>query len=1424
MSNLNRIKPIFSAALDKHGMDRQSYLDEACGEDADLKAQVVALLKAHEEAEDFLSEPAVGSDVTLDSEPLAEGRESVIDRYKLLEHIGEGGMAVVYMAEQERPIRRKVALKIIKPGMDTKSIMARFEAERQALAIMDHPNIAKVFDAGATDTGRPYFVMELVHGVSITEFCDQQKLPMQVRLALFSEVCNAVQHAHQRGIIHRDLKPSNIMVTMHDDQAVPKVIDFGIAKATNQRLTEKTMFTRYAQMIGTPAYMSPEQAQMSGLDIDTRSDIYSLGVLLYELLTGTAPFSDEQLREAGYLEMQRIITEEEPAKPSTRLSTLGDTITDIAKQRCCSADMLRKTLRGDLDWIVMKALEKNRTRRYETASSFKRDIHRYMKHEPVHARRPGTVYRLQKYLCRHRVHVIAALAAVFLMGAAITVVTMKYNDMRRQAEVEQIRRDQQERTDRAEDSKALQQVRESLAKGHHENAMAQVRQLLPSRHVGPEARLLYASILIYQTEDEAATAELEGLVNEKPEIASAAYSLLAELRRRNLSSNDVEGIKAIEDYMQKARDLFPDSAHACYLGALTALSTPEKLRMLDKAIERDRWHYEAWRLRALIYQASRRYEALRHDGTALTMLPEQKNGLGHALRATALTKLGKYEQALDEYERGIKLTSEQEAEYAELNAQRCHVLLLMGRHNDVIKEAQVLLDKIPPILELVRSRARLQFDLFCARTALGQYAPASRLYAQVMNSASNSRYDYLTRDYFEQWSRSYVFEILSKGQSWYPGDRAPSGKDYRIMREAEAQYRALNVKARRLTEGFAPAWSPDGRQLAFSLGVYGSSGIAIYDVKTGETTLLTVPGRDPSWSPDGQHIAFIRDRRVLRMESLTSVERERRGAFSRPGEIWIMNRDGTEGRSLGCRGWKLSWDSDSEHVNFWDSGVHYSISVRDKNAQPQRLQEKPNWCQSMFPSPDHSSDLYLDHKSLKIIDRGTSTPRRQWSNTPLLINANWAPSGRHISVGVFRTHWYRAGLWLFDLETGEAGQVFDGRVTSGVWSPDETKLAITLGYPFNEIWLADLDPNQSALEQLGPGLTIEAYHRQRIDYYTERIQSDPRDAECYLRRAECHNYLDEEEPFAADMESYVKIVWRSDMESPEERQTMDFLRRLWRATPRNLGPVVNSPDLENYVTTSGDGLSLFFSSSRPGGEGSLDLWVAKRYTIDDDWDTPRNLGAPVNTPYAEYAPSITEDGLSLYFCSNQGEPSDPVHIWVSTRDRTSNQWKTPTKLGPNVNRFGHHRAPSISGDGLELYVESMLFREEGQFDLWRTTRASEEDPWEPLEHLGLTVDSPWWDGEPSLSPDGLMLFYSHNEYSPQCVMGARNIWLTTRSSREAPWRTPVNLGPTINSGNWAQSACLSHDRSVFYFISDRDNGQGSWDIWEVKLSEAVASH
>ena len=416
------VQAIFNEAIAREsGEQRMKYLDDACANHPEVRARVEALVVAHSEAGGFFG----GQPAATEIEPIREKSGTQIGPYKLLQQIGEGGMGVVYMAEQTEPLERRVALKIIKPGMDSKEIVARFEAERQALAMMDHPNVAKVLDAGTTQSGLPYFVMELVKGIPITEYCDQHHLTTNDRLRLFASVLHAVQHAHHKGIIHRDLKPSNVMVAEYDDRAAAKIIDFGIAKATGQKLTEKTMFTQYGQLVGTPEYMSPEQAKLNQLDVDTRSDIYSLGVLLYELLTGNTPIDKERLRSAAFDEMLRMIREEEPPRPSVRLTTAG-TLAAVADSRQVEPKKLSKLVRGELDWIVMKALEKDRTRRYETAASFADDVERHLNDQSVEACPPTMAYRLRK-LARRNKAAFAGIILLLLLTTASTFAAMRFH-------------------------------------------------------------------------------------------------------------------------------------------------------------------------------------------------------------------------------------------------------------------------------------------------------------------------------------------------------------------------------------------------------------------------------------------------------------------------------------------------------------------------------------------------------------------------------------------------------------------------------------------------------------------------------------------------------------------------------------------------------------------------------------------------------------------------------------------------------------------------------------------------------------------------------------------------------------------------------------------------------------------------------------
>ena len=509
------VRSIFCEALDRpSAQEREAYLDAACGGNA--RTACDALRRSCWRT----TKPAAFSQET---QPASFGRYSdparllpkvsgtVIGPYKLLEQIGEGGFGIVYMADQQAPVRRRVALKIIKPGMDTKQVLARFEAELQALALMDHPNIARVLDAGATDSGRPYFVMELVRGVPITDYCDQNNLAVHERLDLFVQVCHAVQHAHQKGIIHRDIKPSNVLVTMHDGRPVPKVIDFGVAKAINQQLTQETIFTRFAEMIGTPLYMSPEQAEMTSLDIDTRSDIYSLGVLLYELLTGTTPFEKERLKQAAFDEIRRIIREEEPAKPSTRISTLGDNSAAVAAHRHADPHRLGQLMRGDLDWIVMKALEKDRTRRYETANGLAMDLQRHLADEPVLAGPPSAAYRFRKFARRNRAAL--AMAAVVTVALLLGIVGTTWQAIRAKSERDRAVADRAAEADQRREAEAnFQKARAAVDEYFtlvSESKLLDVPGLQPLRKDLLEAALrFYEKFAVERTDDPGVLADL----------------------------------------------------------------------------------------------------------------------------------------------------------------------------------------------------------------------------------------------------------------------------------------------------------------------------------------------------------------------------------------------------------------------------------------------------------------------------------------------------------------------------------------------------------------------------------------------------------------------------------------------------------------------------------------------------------------------------------------------------------------------------------------------------------------------------------------------------------------------------------------------------------------------------------------------------
>ncbi|MBA3480730.1 MAG: tetratricopeptide repeat protein [Pirellulales bacterium] len=589
---------IFSAAVElKTPEDRDQYLDQACGDNPALRQRIVSLLRSSNEAGSFIESPAqdVGTSITIDR-PIAEGPGTVIGPYKLLQQIGEGGMGVVFMAEQAVPLQRTVALKIIKPGMDTRQVIARFEAERQAVAMMDHPNIAKVLDAGTTDSGRPYFVMELVKGIPITKYCDEKHLPLRARLELFTQVCQAVQHAHQKGIIHRDIKPTNVLVAEYDNHPIPKVIDFGVAKATAQKLTERTMFTEFGQVIGTVEYMSPEQAKFNQLDIDTRSDIYSLGVLLYELLAGSTPFEGKRLHEAAFDEMLRIIREEEPPKPSTRLSAT-DQLASIAASRGSEPKKLCGLIAGELDWVAMKALEKDRNRRFETASAFAADIQRYLDDEPVQACPPSAAYRLRKFARRNKAPLaaMAAVALALVLGLIVSAAGFVQANRERKLAQENEARARIEAAKATAASDFLEEMLSSANPDSSKGAAYTVRQLL----------------------DESSL-RLRDQFNGEPEVEAAIRAAIGNAYRRLglMEKAEPHLQKAIElrqhflgsDHPDVAQSLIDHSFNGFESGSLAAAETESRqaLAILQRRNVKDERTLRAFSMLILILREQRK--------------------------------------------------------------------------------------------------------------------------------------------------------------------------------------------------------------------------------------------------------------------------------------------------------------------------------------------------------------------------------------------------------------------------------------------------------------------------------------------------------------------------------------------------------------------------------------------------------------------------------------------------------------------------------------------------------------------------------------------------------------------------------------------------------------------------------------------------
>jgi Tol biopolymer transport system component len=708
----------------------------------------------------------------------------------------------------------------------------------------------------------------------------------------------------------------------------------------------------------------------------------------------------------------------------------------------------------------------------------------------------------------------------------------------------------------------------------------------------------------------------------------------------------------------------------------------------------------------------------------------------------------------------------------------------------------------------------LHFRIFCALIAMGDYDEASTLFDRIVNSDSTSERR------FRNWSMKYVFDTLNADRSWYPADSEPDGIAFLAMLEAEEIYHSLKSKGEPLIpDGFAADWSPDGTKLAFCLGVPGHSGIAIFDLASQETELLIAPGTNPKWSPDGRYIAFIRDRQIIPISELASTERRSRFRSYRKRELWIMKADGTEPRRL-ARGRWPSWSQDSKHLYNQSQAdqMLYSISVEDREAEPKPVMSLPSGHYSV--SPDEKYCAHAGGKLLRIVDLALKSRSVGWRAPLKLWGGNWSPTSDEFSMGGYLNPEDRSGLWIYDLNKKRVAQVLSGQITHAAWAPDGTKLAFSVGPPFYEIWVADLDPNVSTIAALGPGRTPEEYCLERIEHYTQIITTGSMDPNDYLRRAEYYLYLKDEEKANADMRAYSAIVYpekdvsayNGGLEAGGNQEAhVSFIF----GTPTNLGPVVNSSDYDWSPSISADGRELYFDSRR---SGDWDIWVSKRATSEDSWGSPVNLGSPVNGPHWDQGPCISANGLMLFFSSLRSGGWD---IWITTRTTRDDPWDTPVNLGPIVNSSSLDIAPCISPNGLWLFFGSERPGGYGSADLWLTTRETVNDDWSTSVNLGFPVNSVLNEGVPSISADGLLLFFSGAAYGPfrSEGYGHADLWVTMRATTSGPWSKPMNLGPNVNSPHYDVTPYISMDGSTLYFASNRDGERfEDFDLWQVSIN------
>ena len=1072
------------------------------------------------------------------SEMPVESPGSWIGRYQLIRILGEGGMGIVYLAQQHPPMKRQVAIKIIKPGMDSRKVVARFEAERQALALLHHPGIAHVYDAGTTQASRPYFVMELVKGISVTDYCDLHKLTIEERLDLFLPICEAVQHAHQKGIIHRDIKPSNILISLEDDEAMPKIIDFGIAKALTDPLTERTVCTEQGEFVGTPEYISPEQVRMDSEGVDTRTDIYSLGVVLYKLLTGVLPFDAKALREGGFEHISQVIREEDPKTPSTRLSTVSaEESTKLARLRRTDVRTFRQKLHGDLDWITLKAMAKEPRGRYATAHALAEDIQRHLGHEPVTARSPTTVYRLRKFVRRNRTQVIAGacVAIIACMGLlSIRLYRQNTANARRLA--------QEQRSLVLQKAEAALSAAETYyAEGQRELALEQTEtalELVPDQLNG---QLLRARIVADLGRTDEAFEMLEQLEAKHPE-EGAVYELLAMLYVE--LGNDA----LVTRYRALAEKYPPQTVEAFIVRARTAETLDEMTGLLSEALKLDRQHYLARKMRALTFAALRDYENMERDADKMIFV-QPENPSGYALRAVALRQMGRYAEAIEHHNRAIEWAGDASPNIAELYDQRRETYFRMGDYQQALADARRCVEKQP-------GAAEYQCGLLGALVALGRYGEA--------DAESATPAGVLTH-HFVPWLAKYVAGCLESGRELALPDRVENGPCARLVRWIHGQYEALRSKAHRLVASSAAAdYSPDGRKLVCArldvgrVWQYetplsrpqkpGSKGIdVIEDLERGTIRSLTSFGHFPRWSPDGKYIAFVKSPNSFR----TSHE-----------QIYVIPAAGGEPWHLG-KGVLLGWSRDSKYIyyhRYMQDWFIYKRAFDNPDAEPERVIYSPSYFPAL--SPDEKYIAYEHRGEILITDLQTRETVVAW-RLPILpvyydaawrapmptdyepIPIEWSPTGRELSLGTELTGF---GFWIYNLETRTAQRVLPGAVVWGRWSRDGTKMALVVGHPAWEVWEVDINPSRPTVESMGPGLAEEQHCREMITEIQDWLTWWPPESHATLAgrvEAFCHAGLGQEKEAVAGLDKWLRSLstWSATLPSTYWQMTHSVLDR-----------------------------------------------------------------------------------------------------------------------------------------------------------------------------------------------------------------------------------------------------------------------------------------